>query len=178
MALKCFVLENDPNQEVRHAAVAKAVKNHLGESAEVEYSEKGKPSIVGTEDPHYISVTTTGEKMILAINDTPIGIDAEYLPRYEERKIDYIALAERFFSGDEAEYIRGEGEDKEKEKFIAVWTRKEAYVKCVGKTVSDFPSFSVVDGDRILTKLNGVSIRKFSIRFEGCENYVLAISGV
>lgn len=178
MALKCIILENNPDQAVRHAAVLEAVRGYLGsDEIEIEYAENGKPSIVGAKK--YISVTTTGEKMIVALNDSPIGIDGEYLPRYKDRRTDYSMLAERFLSGEESEYVRaGATSIDERDRFIKVWTRKEAYVKCVGKTVADFPSFSVVEADKLLSKVGSTSIRKFSIAFEGSEDYLFAIAGV
>jgi phosphopantetheinyl transferase len=176
MALKCIVLENNPDKEVRHAAVQEAVQKYLGNDAvTVVYNDRGKPSIEGAKK--YISVTTTGEKMIVALSDTPVGIDGEYLPRYEG-KTDYSMLADRFFSGEESEYVRsGATVADEKERFMKIWTRKEAYVKCTGKGVADFPSFSVVESDKIVSKLGNIPLKKFSINFEGCEDYLFAIAG-
>lgn len=180
MALKCIILQNNPDMEVRHAAVQDAVRKYLAsDEVTVVYAENGKPSIEGFDGKKYISVTTTGDKMIVAINDSPIGIDGEYLPRYAERKTDYSMLAERFLSGEESEYVRaGSTVVDERERFLKIWTRKEAYVKCAGKTLADFPSFSVVEGDKFLPKLGSVTIRKFSIAFEGSEDYLFAIAGV
>jgi phosphopantetheinyl transferase len=107
-----------------------------------------------------------------------VGIDGEYLPRYKEGRTDYAMLADRFFSGEESEYLRsGATVADEKERFMKIWTRKEAYVKCTGKGVADFPSFSVVESDKIVSKLGNIPLRKFSITFEGCEDYLFAIAG-
>lgn len=180
MALKCIILKNNPDMEARHEAVQNAVRKYLAsDTVNVVYAENGKPSIEGFDGKKYISVTTTGDKMIVALNDTPIGIDGEYLPRYAERKTDYSMLAERFLSGEESEYVRaGATVVDERERFLKIWTRKEAYVKCSGKTIADFPSFSVIEGDKFLPKVGSVSIRKFSISFEGSEDYLFAIAGV
>jgi phosphopantetheinyl transferase len=56
--------------------------------------------------------------------------------------------------------------------------RKEAYIKAAGKTLAEFPNFSVVDGNRFVKKVHGVSIKAFAIKFEDCENYVFAIAGI
>lgn len=178
MGLKCIILENNPDQEVRHAAVEKAVRDYLKEDVHIRYSAKGKPSIIGCKESKYVSVTTTGDKMLVAVFEGPVGVDGEYLPRYEGRKTDFAALAERFFSGDEAEYVRTDGEESEKEKFMKIWVRKEAYVKCIEKTIADFPSFSVVEGDRILNRIGNVNLRKLTLKFEGSEDYIFAIAGV
>ena len=107
-----------------------------------------------------------------------IGIDGEYLPRYAESRTDYAMLADRFFSGEESEYVRsGATVVDEKERFMKIWTRKEAYVKCTGKGVADFPSFSVVESDKLVAKLGNIPLKKFSINFEGCEDYLFAIAG-
>ena len=180
MALNCIILENNPDIEVRHAAVQDAVRKYLAsDDVTVVYAENGKPSIEGYNGKKYISVTTTGDKMIVALNDSPIGIDGEYLPRYAERKTDYSMLAERFFSGEESEYVRaGATVVDERERFLKIWTRKEAYVKCTSKTMADFPSFSVIEGEKFLPKLGSVTLRKFSINFEGSDDYMFAIAGV
>lgn len=180
MKLKVFVLENNSVKRTRHAEVQKAVREYLGGDVKikVEYDDKGRPGVVGTEKKWHISVTTTGDVMLVALADQPIGIDGEYLPRFSDpnNKIDYVALAERFFSEDEADFIR-DCEDPA-ERFVKVWTRKEAYVKCVGKTLVEFPSFSVVDGDRLVSKLRSVTLKKFGITFPGSENYLFVIAGV
>ena len=180
MKLKVFVLENNSVKRTRHAETQKAVREYLGgdQKIRVEYDDKGKPSVVGTEKKWHISVTTTGDVMLVALATQPVGIDGEYLPRFSapDNKIDYVALAERFFSEDEADYIRDCNDPAER--FVKVWTRKEAYVKCAGKTLVDFPSFSVVEGDRLVGKLRGVPIKKFGITFPGSENYLFVIAGV
>jgi hypothetical protein len=43
---------------------------------------------------------------------------------------------------------------------------------------ADFPNFSVVDGSRLLPKVHGISLKKFSIKFEGCEDYLFVIAGI
>ena len=180
MSLKCFVLDNLPDRTALHDAVEQAVRDYLGDPAlHVVYTDKGAPTLPDCDPPKYLSVTTTGEKMLVALQDSPVGIDGEYIPRVEQSKTDYLLLAERFFSGEETEYVRdGSSVGDEKLRFLKVWTRKEAYIKCAGKVLSDFPSFSVVENGKLLSKLGSVSLRKFSISFEGCENYLFAIAGV
>lgn len=178
MALKCMILENNESREERHAAIEKAVSEYLKQDVQIEYSSKGKPSLVGMESQKHISVARAGDKLLVAVNDTPIGIDIEYLPAYDEDKLDFGAMAEKYLSGEEAEYVHGSGAEGEKERFLKIWVRKEAYVKCAEKTVADFPSFSVVDGEKLLNKVSGISIRKFGFKFDGCEDYLMAIAGV
>lgn len=176
MELKTFVLANPADKQARHALVNEAVKRYYGDNAAVEYSPKGVPAIVGTEAQKYISITTCGEVMLCVVSSVQIGIDGEYLPRFKQSKLDTMAVAERFFSEDEAEFVRrGDGDMM---RFVKVWTRKEAFVKYNATGVSDFPNFSVCDGDKFLGKVNGVSIKKFTIKFDGSEDYIFAIAGV
>lgn len=180
MSLKCFVLQNEPEKEARVKAVEAAVREYLNNNeVTVEENEKGKWLVNGTDSPLYLSVAPAGDKLLAAVKETPVGIDGERLSDFEGKRADYGMLAERFLSGEEAEYVRdGDTSADERDRFLKIWTRKKAYVKYFGKTVSDFPTFSVVDGDRILPKVGSVTIRKFSIAFEGSENYLFAIAGV
>lgn len=177
MAIKTFILENYPEKEKRHAAIEKAVKDYLeNDKVEVLYTSKGKPYIKGTSTEKFLSVTTTGTIMLCVFSDMPVGIDGEHLGRFNaENKTDYTALADRFFSEEEAEYVRdGDGDPM---RFVRIWVRKEAYVKLTGKGLSDFPNFSVTDGERFYAKVNGVPIKKFGINFPGSNEFLFAIAG-
>jgi phosphopantetheinyl transferase len=84
-------------------------------------------------------------------------------------------MAERFFTEEEAEYVR-EGDD-DPLRFVKVWVRKEAYSKYTGKGLSDFSSFSVSDGEKLYSKVGGVPIKKFSPAFPGSSDYLFVIAG-
>lgn len=177
MAIKTFILENYPEKEKRHTAVENAIKEYLdNDNVEVLYTSKGKPYIKGTATEKFISVTTTGKIMLCVFSTMPVGIDGEHLGRFgQDNKTDYTALAERFFSENEAEYVRdGDGDPM---RFVHVWIRKEAYVKLTGKGLVDFANFSVTDGERFYAKINGVPIKKFCINFLGNTEYMFAIAG-
>ena len=180
MALKTFILENSTTKKKRQADVQNAVREYLkNPKAKVVYDEKGRPSVENAENVH-ISITCAEKIMLLVIYEKAIGIDGEYLPNItaDGSKIDHMILAERFFSYDEVEYLRDSAREAERENFVKIWVRKEAYVKAAGKTLAEFPNFSVVDGNRFVKKVHGVSIKAFAIKFEDCENYVFAIAGI
>ena len=180
MALKTFILENSNTKKKRQTDVQNAVREYLkNPKVKVVYDEKGRPSVEGSENVH-ISITCANKVMLLVIYEKAIGIDGEYLPAVigEGSKIDHMTLAERFFSYDEVEYLRDSARESERENFVKIWVRKEAYIKAAGKTLSEFPNFSVVDGNRFVKKVHGVSIKAFAIKFEDCENYVFAIAGI
>ncbi|MDL2287574.1 4'-phosphopantetheinyl transferase superfamily protein [Eubacteriales bacterium OttesenSCG-928-G02] len=176
MSLKTLVLDNDANKEVRHKALLNAVRTELqSNDVEIEYTEKGKPNLVGVNK--YISVTTTGDVMLCVLSDAPVGVDGEQLSRFTEidSKIDFLALAERFFTEDEADYVRYN--DSDALSFARIWVRKEAYSKFTGKGLVDFQNFSVTNGERLYSKVSGIPVKTFYIDFPGSEDYIFAIAG-
>lgn len=182
MALKVFVLENSTTKKKRQTDIQNAVREYLkNPKVKVVYDEEnGKVALENTEKKMYISITRANTVMLVAIYEKPIGIDGEYIPRVvsNESKVDYTMLAERFFSEEEAEFMHDTTRETEADSFIKVWVRKEAYVKAAGKTIAEFPKFSVVDGMRFLPKVNGISLKKFAIKFPECEDYFFVIAGV
>lgn len=180
MAIKTFIFENSASKEKRHAQVQNALREYTGiDSAEITYTSKGKPMVKGTPNDIYVSVTTADEVMVVAFSPKPIGIDGEHMARFEnqtiDRKLDYIALAERFFSSDEAEYVR-DGSAEEAERFAQIWVRKEAYVKYTGEGMSAFSGFSVTDGIKMFNKVNGVPVKKLNVVFPGSNEYIFMVA--
>lgn len=176
MSFKTFIYEYRTDKEERHELVTSALHEYTGdESLSVSYTEKGKP-YVKDSDSVYLSVTTTGEVMVVVFSSSPIGIDGEYLPRMTapQRKTDYALLAERFFSEDEAEYVRG---CECAIRFARIWVRKEAYVKYTGKGISDFPNFSVYDGTHFVGEIGGVPIKRLHPSFPMSDDYIFAVAG-
>ena len=181
MALKTFILENSSTKKQRQSDIQKSVREYLGNpKAKVVYDEKGRPTVENTDKKVHISITCTNKIMLLVIYEKAIGIDGEYLPSIiaPESKIDYMTVAERFFSDDEVEFLRDSARESEADNFVRIWVRKEAYIKAAGKTLVDFPNFSVVDGSRFAKKCQGVTIKTFAIKFPECEDYAFAIAGI
>ena len=175
MALITLILENNPNREERHATLLNAVRERFNNpEIEIEYSRRGKPELKGID--RYISVTTVEDKMIAVISEGKIGIDGEHIARFSgETKTDFPAIAERFFTDEEADYVR-DGEDTGV-RFARIWIRKEAYAKYTGKGLTDFSNFSVNDGERFYGKINGVPIKLIKINFPGSSEYLFAVAG-
>ncbi len=174
MAVTTLILENNPNRDVRHAALLNALREHFNNpDIDIEYTGKGKP-IVKNINKH-ISVTTVEDMMICAISDTVIGIDGEHVTRFADSKTDFVAIAERFFTDEEADYVR-EGDDVAL-RFAKIWVRKEAYCKFTGKGLSDFANFSVTDGERFYSKINGIPIKRFNVSIPSSSEYFFAIVG-
>ncbi len=100
----------------------------------------GKPYLKNHSDFHF-NLSHTRNAIIAAIADKPIGIDIEKI-RVADAKI-----AKRFFTESEVAYIIKARIDMDK-RFYEVWTKKEAYIKFMGKGFSiPLNSFDTLDGD-------------------------------
>ena len=181
MALKVFILENSSTKKQRQTDIQNAVREYLkNPKIKVVFEENGKITLENAEKKLYVSLTRANKVMLVALYEKPIGIDGEYMPRMikNEDKVDYAMLAQKFFSEEEADYMHESMPENEGENFLKIWVRKEAYIKAAGKSLVDFPKFSVVDGLRFLPKVNGISLKKFAIKFPECEDYFFVIAGV
>ena len=63
---------------------------------------------------------------------TKLGVDIEAI----REDIDFLALAQRFFSPRERDALRSVPREKRRDAFFACWTRKEAYIKARGMGLS------------------------------------------
>lgn len=74
------------------------------------------------------NLSHAGNYAVLAVSDSPIGIDIECKSR------NYISVAKRCFCKEEYEDIESvAGEEERRKRFLEYWTMKEAYVKYVGE---------------------------------------------
>lgn len=93
------------------------------------HTEKGCPLLI-THPQYHISISHCKNAVAVAIDsEKAIGIDIEC-----RRKIS-DALIEKVCNDEEQESIK-QSIDPEKE-FIRIWTRKEAYYKCLGTGIQD-----------------------------------------
>ncbi|MBX4266070.1 4'-phosphopantetheinyl transferase family protein [Clostridium estertheticum] len=103
-----------------------------------EKNQYGKPYLKGYPKFNF-NIAHSGDFVVCAIDDKPIGIDIE-----EVRHIEYEALAKSFFSVSEFNYIVEKELDVQISKFYEIWTLKESYIKCCGKGLStSLNSFSI-----------------------------------
>ena len=104
-------------------------------SARFSYTPHGKPYVA--EFPVRFNFSHSGGFVAVAISDSEVGIDIEKTEPQSRR------LAERFFHPDEYAYVIKGGAAEFDCRFTEIWTRKEAYVKLLGKGIdSSFPLFS------------------------------------
>ncbi len=90
----------------------------------------------------HFNVSHAGNWVVLVFGENAVGVDIEVLDR---RVRDLDAVAD-LFCDEEREFVMGSGEDGRRERFLRVWTAKEAYMKAVGMGLSlPLRDFAVVD---------------------------------
>lgn len=105
---------------------------------------KGKPYVPGV----HLSVSHGGDYFVCIIADKPVGIDVQ-----EKRRASSEKIAARYFSSDENNYIKENGEAG----FFKLWTRKEAYSKLTGEGLAE-----LIRGTEVINR-NDVEFTDFQI---------------
>lgn len=111
---------------------------------DIDYNEFGKP-FLADNDGIFFSLSHSGTWAMCAISDVPVGCDIEIIKEAD------LKIAKRFFHPDEYEAILALATPEsaaQSDMFFRIWTRKESYVKAIGKGLSlPFESFSVLDDE-------------------------------
>lgn len=134
----------------RFVAMRSALRAILGRYLQIppssvvfSYGEKGKPSLRDEQNRIDLrfNLSHSGHLGILAVAcGRELGVDVET----RQQVVDYMAIAQRFFSPREHQAIAELPEDLRQRAFLRCWTRKEAYVKALGAGLScSLQSFSV-----------------------------------
>ncbi|MDC7734552.1 MULTISPECIES: 4'-phosphopantetheinyl transferase family protein [Bacillus] len=98
----------------------------------------GKPMLRSVSKFEF-NISHTRNAIAVAISDYPIGVDIELIKNAE------LNIAERFFNNNEISYIT-ENTSYQDKRFYEIWTKKEAYIKCIGKGLSmNLNSFNSLD---------------------------------
>lgn len=103
---------------VRH--VVKSKLGLIDEEIEFCKNEHGKPYIKNAPNFHF-NLSHSEKMVVLAVSDTPVGIDVEFIRKFNDR------LMDKCFSLKEKEYVANRGTA-----FYELWTKKEAYIKYFG----------------------------------------------
>ena len=118
----------------------------------------GKPEL---KDGPRFSLSHSGETMMLAIGDAELGCDIEAI----DPTLDWPPLARSFFSPHENAALAALAPDAARAAFFACWTRKEAFVKALGRGLSyplDAFTVSVGESAAILSGGEGWEARSVS----------------
>lgn len=136
----------DPDRErflVAHGCLRLLLSGYLGVPAsDITFSRTthGKP-FLQENSPLHFNLSHSGAWVLFAFSiQGPVGVDVE-----EVRPVkDSLGIARRFFSSEEFEQVRTAAEGKRDDCFFRIWTRKEAFVKAIGKGISvPLKSFSL-----------------------------------
>lgn len=110
------------------------LSNYLGIEAKhinFRYGKRGKPGIANKYDGMPLDFNLSYSKDIVLyafIRKREVGIDIEYI-----RPIPEMAqIVESYFSTNEKEKFFGLSEERRKEYFFELWTKKEAFLKATG----------------------------------------------
>ncbi|MGN0108398.1 MAG: 4'-phosphopantetheinyl transferase family protein, partial [Hominilimicola sp.] len=119
-----------------------AVGQITGDISNVKWDTDENGKLYLTErDGIYVNLSHSGDYAVCAVSDVTVGVDIQYC-----RECD-MKMAKRFFTEEEVEFIN-KSTDKNSA-FFEIWTKKESFVKAVGKGLAiPLNSFSVLS-DRV-----------------------------
>jgi 4'-phosphopantetheinyl transferase len=107
------------------------------------YGEKGKPRVAEKQNSFDLRFNVShsgGLGLIGVVCGHEIGVDVET----RQHVLDYMGVAKRFFSAREYRGLLALPEEFRQKAFLRCWTRKESYVKALGKGLAcSLRSFSV-----------------------------------
>ncbi len=94
----------------------------------LEIDQHGKPSLAAHQSI-YFNLAHSEDQAVIAIAGEAVGIDLELL----QRKVDCVAMAERFFCPRECDLILSEANpEQQRLHFLRIWSAKEAVLKLIG----------------------------------------------
>lgn len=98
-----------------------------------DYSPLGKPALARDSDASgrlRFNISNSGDMALLAVAfDRDLGVDVERI----RDNLDHAGLAKRYFAAEERDKLRGLPESQQLTGFFDCWTRKEAFLKAIGK---------------------------------------------
>ncbi|MBE6627256.1 MAG: 4'-phosphopantetheinyl transferase superfamily protein [Ruminococcaceae bacterium] len=110
-------------------------------------SERGKKPYFNNYPNIHFSISHSGKLWICAFGVDEVGADVQV----DDGKRDRARLADRFFSSDEAEWVKNH--ERPNHAFCRIWSRKEAAVKMCGIGIDGrFNRFSSVSD---ITEIDG-----------------------
>jgi 4'-phosphopantetheinyl transferase len=103
-------------------------------ASELEFrtTANGKPELAKESSVRFNLSHSAGVAVLAIARDRRVGVDVERI----RNDVDAIDIAERFFSRQETDWLRGQSRLELIPAFFSCWTAKEAYVKALGKGLS------------------------------------------
>lgn len=105
----------------------------------------GKP--FAKDLPIEYNISHSGELVVCAVSDSPIGVDIEKMRNIPDTVIRRVCTQR------EQAYVSEQALDavQAQKRFFEIWTFKEAYFKCMGTGITDFHSICFFDCPDTLT---------------------------
>lgn len=147
--IEIYPIEKEQCQSVLEMALLR----HIPAPIEILHTENGKPYVAG--NGVFFSLSHSGDKAVIAINDRPIGVDLEIY-----RQKDRAVIISRFTERERAE-ITCERD------FLEHWTAREGYVKLYGLTIAAVWAHAEYFGGALYVdgKLADVRIRHYDLGY-------------
>lgn len=159
----------DPVAGRRHVAARGTLRQILAHYLECrpadvrfEYGEFGKPRLSAIHGSAIqFNVSHAGGLAAYAVcRTTDVGIDIEH----DDSRIDPVELAPTICSAKELLQFQRRAASEQREMFFRLWTRKEAYIKCLGRGLSMEPDSVEVAESNDPDQLVGDGDMRCSIR--------------
>ncbi len=136
IVIKVYIIKSTNNLSLLLAKYA--IKDVYKIDATILYNHYGKPVVKDYNDIHF-NITHSGDYIICAVSDYPIGIDLEKI-----EEIEVLDLAKSYFTKEEYQQLLKEINPINK--FFELWTIKESYLKFKGVGLKGkLNSFSIQD---------------------------------
>jgi 4'-phosphopantetheinyl transferase len=139
-----YLLKTQNTREISEKFARFALAKYLdtdGDKLNIVRNQYGKPYLVNYPNV-YFNISHTRGAIACAVSDNPVGVDIESIRKINLRVVSY------FFSQQEKDYILADPKNIDL-RFTEVWTKKEAYLKFIGKGISVpievFNVFKVLD---------------------------------
>ncbi len=128
-----YYFERDRHMFLITRALVRTVLSHYADCEPAAWrfgaNEYGRPHIVGPVSGPFFNLSNTPGLVACAVAHTErVGVDVEKITRRTEP----LNIASRFFSASEVASLTSVPECEQRERFFALWTLKEAYIKARG----------------------------------------------
>lgn len=141
------------------------------EHVKIDYLANKKPYLP-SHPSLFFNVSHSENYALIAIANRPIGIDIEYI----NENFNFTPLLHDIFNDTEVSFIK-KSQDK-RHAFYSLWTRKEAFVKALGKGIDDdFLKTPSLDGLHYLNTSDVEANKNWNIQgFEITDHYLGALA--
>lgn len=146
------------------------------EALQFSYGAYGKPALDGEQTLQFNMSHSRAVGLVAVTEAKDVGVDVEYI------RADFASeeIARRFFSPTEVEAFNALPEDQQVAGFFRCWSRKEAYIKAIGRGLSQpLDGFDVTlapDVAPALLRADGDDVSRWSLSdLDAGEDYAAAL---